>query len=66
MKINLVDAVKKAITEGDVHLASAVADALRFKCGFNYDAVFAFAHEHTGVSAPVWESMMYEADSGYE
>jgi hypothetical protein len=60
--MTLVEAVQKAVGTGNARLAGVVAEQLRFRHGYSYDEVYGFANKHTGVSAPKWEALMYEAD----
>lgn len=63
-KMNVVTMVKQAVEQNDAQMAGFVADACRFRDGMTYAQTYAFAHEHTGISAADWETLMEASDSG--
>lgn len=61
-KLTMKEAVTRAVAESDACLAGLVSDGLRFKFGFNAEAVYAFAERHTGIERPAWERLMLESE----
>jgi hypothetical protein len=61
--MKLPEAAQKAITDHDARIAAGVADALRFRCGMNYEQTYQKVNEWTGVDRDAWEELMYEADA---
>ena len=52
----------RAVRERNGVAAGRIADRLRY-LGMDYNGIFALARKWTGVDAPDWEALMYEADS---
>lgn len=60
------EAIDKAVATRNAAMVGKICDVLRFRCGLNYDQIYAIAAKRTGISPPAWETLCYMADEGLE
>ena len=60
--MTIVEGIKTSVETRNATLAGRIADVLRFKLGFDYEATFQFFHEHTNINRPDFENLMCEVD----
>lgn len=63
--MKLQDAPRKAVEERNATACGRIADVLRFRYGMNLRPDRCGGRER-GCSPALWESLMYEADRGYD
>ena len=59
--MTLGDTIRAAVTQDDARKAGRIADSLRGS-GLRYSQIFKMFHQATGIDAPEFDALMYEAD----
>lgn len=60
--MKLGERLKEAVRTKDIATISKIVNMLRFKFSFNYQDLYDYALEKTGIELQDWESLLYEID----